>query len=131
MLILNYAHPLTPNQLAQVEALVGASIIEVKQVRVHLNQAEPLLPQIVALADAAGLTGEEWSGRALLVNPPSLNFVAIALLAELHGRMGYFPACLRLRPVEGNVPPRYEVAEVLSLQDARNAARRRRGDRNF
>jgi hypothetical protein len=31
------------------------------------------LPQGVALADAAGLSGEDWSGRALVVNPPSLN----------------------------------------------------------
>jgi hypothetical protein len=126
MLILNYAHPLTPEQLAQVEALVGAEITEVKQIKAQLNQAEPLLPQVVALADAAGLSGEAWSGRALVVNPPSLNFVAIALLAELHGRMGYFPACLRLRPSEGSVPPRFEVVEVLNLQDMRNAARGRR-----
>lgn len=126
MLILNYAHPLTDDQRAQVEGLVGEKISEVKQVKAHLNQAEPLLPQIVALVDAAGLSGEEWSGRALVVNPPSLNFVAIALLAELHGRMGYFPACLRLRPIEGSVPPRFEVVEVLNLQDIRNAARGRR-----
>jgi hypothetical protein len=126
MLILNYAHPLTTDQLAQVEALVGEKITEVKQIKVHLNQTEPLLPQIIALADAAGLSGEEWSGRALVVNPPSLNFVAVTLLAELHGRMGYFPACLRLRPIEGSVPPRFEVAEVLNLQDVRTAARGRR-----
>ncbi len=126
MLILNYAHPLTAEQQAQVEALVGAKISEVKQIKAQLNQVEPLLPQIVALVDAAGLSGEEWSSRALVVNPPSLNFVAIALLAELHGRMGYFPACLRLRPIEGSVPPRYEVAEVVNLQDIRNAARGRR-----
>jgi hypothetical protein len=126
MLILNYAHPLTAEQLAQVEQLVGEKISEVKHIKAQLNQAEPLLPQVVALADAAGLSGEEWSGRALLVNPPSLNFVAITLLAELHGRMGYFPACLRLRPIEGSVPPRFEVVEVLNLQDVRNAARGRR-----
>ncbi len=126
MLILNYAHSLTADQLNQIEQLVSQKITEVKQIKVHLNQAEPLLPQVVALADAAGLNGEAWSGQAILVNPPSLNFVAIALLAELHGRMGYFPACLRLRPVEGSVPPRYEVAEVLNLQDVRNAARGRR-----
>jgi hypothetical protein len=126
MLILNYAHPLTAEQLAQVEALVGTKISEVKQIKVQLNQAEPLLSQVVTLADAAGLSGEEWSGQALVVNPPSLNFVAIALLAELHGRMGYFPTCLRLRPIEGSIPPRFEVAEVLNLQDIRNAARGRR-----
>lgn len=126
MLILNYAHPLTAEQRAQVEGLVGEKISEVKQIKAHLNQGEPLLPQIITLVDAAGLSGEEWSGRALVVNPPSLNFVAIALLAELHGRMGYFPACLRLRPIEGSMPPRFEVVEVLNLQDIRNAARGRR-----
>jgi hypothetical protein len=61
-----------------------------------------------------------------LVNPPSLNFIAVVLLAELHGRCSYFPAHLRLRPVQGSVPPRYEVAEVLNLQAVREEARRRR-----
>ncbi len=126
MLILNYAHPLTEEQINQIETLINTKITEIKQIKVHLNQAEPLLPQMTALADEAGLTNEEWSGRALLVNPPSLNFAAVALLAELHGRMGYFPACLRLRPMEGSMPPRFEVAEVLNLQDVRNAARRSR-----
>ena len=51
---------------------------------------------------------------------------AIELLAELHGRCGYFPAHLRMRPVQGSIPPRYEVAEVLDLQAVRNGARKRR-----
>jgi hypothetical protein len=62
----------------------------------------------------------------LLVVPPALNFSAVALLAELHGRCGYFPACLRLRPVAGARPPRYEVAEVLDLQAVRDRARQGR-----
>ena len=123
MLNLNYAHPFTPDQISQIEGLVGTTIIEVKQIKAQLDQAEPLLPQIVALADAAGLTNEEWSGKPLQINPPSLNFVAVALLAELHGRMGYFPTCLRLRPVVGSTPPRYEAAELLNLLDVRNEAR--------
>ncbi|GAB4532403.1 MAG: CRISPR-associated protein Csx15 [Anaerolineae bacterium] len=126
MIILNYAHPLTQEQLAQVEKLTGAQISEVKHIPAHVDQAQPLAPQVAALADAAGLTGEAWSSLPLLVNPPSLNFAAVALLAELHGRMGYFPACLRLRPVQGSLPPRYEVAEILNLQEVRNAARGRR-----
>jgi hypothetical protein len=40
--------------------------------------------------------------------------------------MGYFPACLRLRPVAGARPPRYEVAELLDLQAMRDAARGKR-----
>lgn len=125
MLILNYAHPFTEEQLKQIKGLVGTQMTEIKQIKVHLDQAEPLLPQIVALANEAGLTNEEWSGKLILINPPSLNFVAVALLAELHGRMGHFPTCLRIRPVPGSTPPRYEVAEVLNLQDVRNEARRR------
>ena len=50
------------------------------------------------------------------------------LLAELHGRCGYFPAQLRLRPVPGSLPPRFEIAEVLNLQALRDAARERRSD---
>jgi hypothetical protein len=76
--------------------------------------------------DSVGLSPEAWQTERLLINPPSHNLIAVTLLAELHGRMGYFPACLRLRPIEGSVPPRYEVAEVLNLQDVRNAARGRR-----
>jgi hypothetical protein len=126
MLILNYAHPITADQRAQIEALSGGPITDIRQIKTHINPAAPFEPQVIALADAAGLSGAEWSGAPLLINPPALNFVAVALLAELHGRMGYFPACLRLRPLEGSIPPKYEVAEVLNLQDIRHAARGRR-----
>jgi hypothetical protein len=47
-------------------------------------------------------------------------------LAELYGRMGYFPLVVHTRPVAGSLPPRYEVAEVLNLQAIRDAARKRR-----
>lgn len=58
--------------------------------------------------------------------PSGLNFSAVVLTAELHGRMGYFPAVLRLKPVPGSVPPRFEVAEILNLQAVRSEARARR-----
>jgi hypothetical protein len=56
----------------------------------------------------------------------TLNVIAVTLLAELHGRMGYFPAMLRLRPVTGSTPPRFEVAEIINLQTVRDRARSRR-----
>ena len=40
--------------------------------------------------------------------------------------MGYFPPIVRLRPIEDALPPRYEVAEILNLQAARDAARLKR-----
>ncbi len=48
------------------------------------------------------------------------------LLAELHGRMGYFPSILRLRPVRDSLPPAFEIAEILNLQALRDRARQRK-----
>ncbi|MBN1813844.1 MAG: hypothetical protein JXA14_18540 [Anaerolineae bacterium] len=127
MLILNFSHPLTPAHLAQVEALAGQAVERVVVVNSQIDTERPLAPQVAAMADACGLSAEEWQTLPLLVVPPALNFSAAALLAELHGRCGYFPAHLRLRPVQGGLPPRYEVAEVLNLQAVRDTARRWRG----
>jgi hypothetical protein len=62
----------------------------------------------------------------MLVNLPSLNVIAALLLAELHGRCGYFPAVLRLQPIPHTTPPQFAVAEILNLQQVREAARQRR-----
>ena len=80
------------------------------------------------MAAACGLSPTDWQTLPLLVNPPSLNFIAVVLLAEIHGRCGYFPTVLRMRPVPGSTPPRYEVAELVNLQDVRDVARTRRSD---
>ena len=84
------------------------------------------IPQVEALVEACHLAPQEWQTQVILVNPPSLNVIAAVLLAELHGRMGYFPPVVRLRPVAGSTPTRYEVAEVINLQEVRDKARERR-----
>ncbi len=127
MILLNFSHPLTAAQLAQVAALVGQPVDRVVEVASQLDGQQPLEAQVVALADRCALSLEEWQTLPLLINPPALNFVAVALLADLHGRCGYFPAHLRLRPMAGSLPRRFEVAEVLDLQQLRDRARQRRG----
>jgi len=57
---------------------------------------------------------------------PSLNYAAAVLLAELHGRMGHFPAILRLRPIAGALVTEYDVAEIINLEAVRAEARTRR-----
>jgi hypothetical protein len=126
LVLLNFSHPLTPEQLSQIEMLTGRPVERVVEIPTRLDAGKPFGPQIMELADRAGLSPAEWQTVPLLVVPPALNFAAVLLLAELHGRMGYFPPCVRLRPVEGVLPPRYEVAEVLDLQGQRDAARTRR-----
>lgn len=126
MILLNFAHPITPDHLQQIEALAGQPVERVIEVHSQIDPQQPLAPQVVAMADAAGLTPAEWQSLPILVNLPALNYSAALLVAELHGRMGYFPTCLRLRPVKDALPPRFEAAELLNLQAAREAARQRR-----
>ena len=126
MVILNFSHPLTSHHLQQIEALTGEKIERVIELPSQIDPQAPLAPQVVAMADAAALTPVEWQELPLLVNFPALNYSAVALLAELHGRCGYFPAALRLRPVANALPPRFEVAEILNLQAIREQARQRR-----
>src|SRR5438045_2556529 len=125
MLILNFTHPLTDEHKAQIEALAGISINEVRTIPVQIDQAEPLGPQISAIVDAAQLSSQEWQTRPLLINPPGYAPAAFVLLAELHGRIGHFPSLIRLRPKPGPVTT-YEVAELLNLQAIRAEARMRR-----
>lgn len=125
MLILNFTHPLTQEQQAQIEALANTSIDEVRTIRVQINQEEPLEPQITALVDAVGLSSEEWQTHHILINPPGYAPAAFVLLAELHGRIGHFPALIRMRPKPGPITT-YEVAELLNLQAIRDKARTRR-----
>src|SRR5256714_1796795 len=126
MLVLNFTHPVTDEQQAQIEALADTAVEEVRTIRVQIEQGEPLESQIVAIVDAAQLSSHEWQTRPLLINPPGYAPAAFVLLAELHGRIGHFPSLIRLRPRPKSPVPAYEVAELLNLQAVREAARRRR-----
>ena len=126
MILLNFSHPLTPGHLARVETLADQRIERVLEIPSQIDVLQPLTPQVVALADACQFTPEEWQTLPFLLNPPSLNYIALALLAEIHGRCGYFPTMVRLRPVPGSAPTRFEVAELVNLQSTRDAARQRR-----
>jgi hypothetical protein len=124
MLVLNFTHPITPDHLEQIQALTGEPVDDVVDIKTHFDNGQPFEPQLAALLEKVPLTPEGWQTASLLINPPAYNYVALLLLAELHGRTGYFPACLRLRPVDDVVPPRFEVVEILNLQKVRNGARK-------
>ena len=78
MLLLNYNHPLTDAQLAQIAALRGATP-EVRDIDVQIDRARPLADVAVELADAASLTPVEWQTLPLLINPPGLAPLALAV----------------------------------------------------
>jgi hypothetical protein len=125
MLLLNFAHPLTPDQMAQVTALVGEAP-DVRVVPVQADRRRALADVVRDLVDSVGLSATEWQMLPLIVNPPGLAPLALALLAECHGRCSYFPAIVNVRPIADTVPTQYEVAEVINLQAVRDQARERR-----
>ncbi len=126
MLLLNFSHPLPSDQLTRIVELIGQPIESAMSLPAQFDPAQPFVPQVEALIDQIRLTPEQWQTAPILVVLPSLNFIAAVVLAEPHGRMGYFPPIVRLRPVENAVPPRYEVTELINLQSVRDNARKKR-----
>jgi hypothetical protein len=126
MTILNFAHPLTEAQREQLAALLSRPMESVIEVKAHFDVMQDFVPQVVALVDGLNITPEQWQREPWLVLLPSLNYAAGVLLAELHGRMGHFPAIVRLRAVPGLLVTEYEVAEIINLENVRQAARTKR-----
>lgn len=126
MILLNFSHPLTPEHLETIEALTRNPVAQVVDLSIHFDHSQPFQPQLHKVLEVVTLSPQEWQTAGILVNLPSFNYIAAMTLAELHGRMGYFPPILRLRPVEGAIPPRFEVAEVVNLQSLRDSARKER-----
>jgi hypothetical protein len=127
--IINFTHPLTEEQLVAIEKMIGKKAAKVIQITFQIDVNRLLVEQVEARVEEVGLTGEEWQSLPLLINLPSLNYSTAVILALLHGRMGYFPATIRLRPVTGAIPPRFEVAEIVNLQEARERGRVQRESR--
>ena len=126
MILLNFAHPLTAAQRASVERCSGQALERVIEVKTQLDHDQPFAAQVRQMVEAVGLSSEEWQTLPLVVNLPSLNVIAALVVAELHGRCGYFPAVLRLKPVPDTTPPQFAVAEIVNLQVVRDAARHTR-----
>lgn len=123
MHVINFAHPLTQHQCEQLELLCGKRIDQVIDVRVHVSHDEALGPQAIGIVNTASLTNQQWQTLPLAIVPPSLSPVACACMAEIHGRCGYFPAIVRLRPRPDSVPPIFDVEEIVNLQHIREKAR--------
>jgi len=126
MILINFAHPITSSQMEQIESLLGHSIHRILEINSQIDVNLPLAPQITQMADAVGLTPIQWQTEPILINPPSLNYSALLLLVELHGRMGYFPPIIRIRPVSQGPMQKFEVAEIINLQSLRENARQTR-----
>jgi len=123
LILINFTHPLTEENIQQLEILTGQKIDSAVSIPTQFDPSGDFVPQVSALIQSMEFSAHDWQTQPILVNLPALNTIAALLLAELHGRMGYFPTVIRLRPVAGAVPPRFEVAEIINLQQVRESAR--------
>lgn len=126
MMIINFSHPLTDLQKEQIETLSGRAITTIHTIPCQFDNTQPFAPQVADYVSQVPLTPAGWQTEYLLINPPSYAPATATLIAELHGRMGYFPAIIRTRPVPQSLPPQFEIAEILNLHEVRHASRQKR-----
>lgn len=128
MIIVNFAHPLREEQVARLGELCGATAARVLAVATQFDHGRTYAEQVVELVDAVGLSADAWQTERLVIVPPSLAAIACLVVAEIHGRAGYFVPIARLSPRANAVPPVFDVVEVIDLNGQREAARTRRGE---
>lgn len=125
ILVLNFAHPLTPAQLTALTDQLGAFDVREYPGR-HWDLQRPFAEQAEEVLDEVGLDPAAWQAAGLVVGLPSLHVAAATLLAAIHGRCGHFPSILRLAPVEGGPVTVYQLAEVINLEAVRAEQRLKR-----
>jgi len=124
--IINFTHPLTSKNLRQIQQLLNQPIGEIVEIKTQLDEDEPFDEQIDKLVNKVGFSSQEWQTGKFLIHLPGFAPAAAALLAELHGRIGHFPAILRLRALPNTTPREFELAEIINLQSTRDSAREQR-----
>ena len=72
VIILNFTHPLTPEQVSQIQALSEESVERTVEIPTQFDNQAEFLPQVAALTDACGLTPAEWQTMPLVIVPPAL-----------------------------------------------------------
>lgn len=128
MQIINFGHPLTADVLEAIAESphLDQRVARVIDVKAQADNDSPFGPQAAALVDSLGWSGSQWQGNPFALVLPGLSALAITIVAEIHGRCGYFPAVIRLKPVAGTTPMRFAFAEFIPLARIREEARARR-----
>jgi hypothetical protein len=124
VVLVNFTHPLTREQLEEAEDLLRAPVETLIECPAEFDADAPFVDQARALVGAVGLRAEKWQTRQVLVNLPGHSVIAALVLAEIHGRAGGFPPVLRLRRLASS--SEYVVAELIDLQAVRDAGRQTR-----
>ena len=124
--VVNFSHPLTEEQLAQIEAICKDKVGQVFEARSFMDEYRDFESQVDEMISQIPLTPEAWQRERILVNLPGYSPACAVMLATLGGLMGYLPTIIRLRPAKDVIPPIFEVAELINLQSVRDRTRKMR-----
>lgn len=120
VLVLNFSHPITEVQKGEIAKLVGVELTDI-EFREGLSRqyayttADELVAAVRDQVNAAKVSAADWQSTRVFVNLPALSAGAMIALAEMHGRMGYFPSALRIEKVGDS----FSFTEVVELDSLR------------
>ena len=125
MLVFNFNRVFDDTHYARLEHLLGEKFV-VKDIPCRWKPGYTLAQTVEQLVDAAGQAAgfgpKAWEITQFIVNPPGLAPLALALLAEIHGRRGNFPRIISIdrRDIDGK--DIFQIVEITNLQTIRNNA---------
>ncbi|MBN1220834.1 MAG: hypothetical protein JXM69_18070 [Anaerolineae bacterium] len=127
-LVLNFsAHPIMPSQRQAIRTAMNWPTLEVIDAGLgNVPEDKDFVAEAINHLERIDLLPSEWQIFPMVVVPAGYAPVWSVLLAELHGRLGYFPDMVRLRPTLVEAEEKYEVAQIVSLREIRNQARAKR-----
>jgi hypothetical protein len=127
-LVLNFsAHPIMPDQRQAIQNKMNWPTLEVIDVGLgNVPEDKDFVAETLNYVEKIDLLSGEWQIYPLVVVSAGYAPAWSVLLAELHGRLGYFPDLVRLRPTTAQAEEKFEVAEIVSLREIRNQARAKR-----
>lgn len=101
-----------------VSYLTNANVEKVINVSVTFDHRKPFEEQAKDIVAKCGLSDQEWKERNIVINPPSSNFMALAVVMEIFKRSGKIVPCVRLRPETNpdgsmRITIHYDVAEIM------------------
>ena len=127
-IILNFSgHPVLPGQLKAIEKILQWPSPQVIDVPVGtVAEDRNFIANIVKAIEKLDLSPVQWQASSIVALPAGYSAIWSVVLAEIHGRLGYFPDVVHLRPSSPVSEEKFEVAEIMNLRQVRHASREKR-----
>jgi hypothetical protein len=127
-LVLNFSgHPVLPGQIKSIEKMQEWPTAKVIDVPVGtIAEDRKFVANVVRAIENIDLSPEQWQKAGIVAIPAGYSAIWSVLLAEMHGRLGYFPDIVHLRPSSTTSEEKFEVAEIMNLREVRHSSRGKR-----